>query len=99
MICDIMCAFVTVWNICTWSWYEWLTWYDMMYMLYEMTYMADRLHRYSMDGMIDEDEQIWNDLSEYMNVTWWLTWMMRMHVYVVYSWMIKIVAYVMFLFG
>ena len=88
MICVIMCTFVIVWNGEHGPDTRWSTWYDMMYTLYDMNYMTDRLHRYSMDYMIDEDEQIWNDLSkwlEYMNMLWCLTWMIRMHVFVVYS--------------
>ena len=40
-----------------------------------------------MNYMIEEDERTWNDLSEwleYMNVLWWLTWMIEIHIYVVF---------------
>ena len=97
--CDLaymVLMIVPVWRVLLWlcEMYEhgpdtrWLLWYDMMYTLYDMNYITDRLHRYSMDYMIAEDEQIWNDLSEwleYMNVLWCLTWIIRMHVFVVYS--------------
>ena len=75
------------------------TWYDVMYMIHDMTYTTDKIHIYSMNYMIDKVEQLWTDLFEWlerMNVLWWLTWMRRIHVYVVYSWMIKMFVYVMF---
>ena len=48
---------VLVWYILLWlcEMYEhghdmrWFTWYDMIYTLYDMNYMTDRLHRYSMN--------------------------------------------------
>ena len=85
----LLCMFLWLCGMCKHgSDMRWLTCYDMMYMIYDMTYMTDRLYSYSMNCMIEENEQTWNDLSEwmeYMNELCWLTWMIRIHVYVVYS--------------
>ena len=47
---------------------RWSTWYDMMYTLYDMNYMTDRLHRYS----IDYDWWKWTDMK-------WFIWMIGIY--------------------